>query len=143
MNEMNEGGNMKILMTVFALFLASGAASARTISSPIPPVLKCGEKTDGKDPCYVMPRGIPTTVAENQVLTFVDVQDSRCPLDVLCVWAGFVVTSFTLESADGSTPPQSFRLSLDTRYEDTDVYVDEATGLTVVLKAVTQHLVSE
>lgn len=133
---------MKSLWLMLAL---AGAVPVQTASAePLPPKvpdLKCkaSEESD-RAQCFILQLGAPPTlVAENVLLSLVDVKDSRCPLDVLCPWAGFVTTTMVLKTLDDSVPAQKLSLSLDPRYDTTNLWVDEATGLTVILEDVSRR----
>jgi hypothetical protein len=124
------GGFMKALCLILALATWS-TAQARPIDTPIPPT--CKENPAEPAACAILELGGPVVSVGPLRLALLDVQDSRCPLDVVCVWAGFVNTTLALKSLDGSVPAQKIQLSLDPRFPETDVWVDENSGLMVQL----------
>lgn len=79
----------------------------------------------------------PVAINKTLNLSYVSAKDARCPKLVLCVWEGFVVADFILESTDGSFPKQNLQLRLDRRYKGSDTWLDEASGLTIILDTVT------
>ncbi|WP_141733904.1 hypothetical protein [Oligoflexus tunisiensis] len=118
-------------LCLFLALTAWGAVQARPIESPLPPT--CKDHPSEPAACAILELGAPAVAVGPLQLAFRDVQDSRCPLNVVCVWAGFVTTTIALDSEDGSVPAQKIQLSLDPRYPETDVWMDEASGLMVQL----------
>ena len=51
----------------------------------------------------------PLVLPDQSVLTLLSVEDSRCPVDVVCAWAGELAAEVSLQTADGRT--ETLRLS--------------------------------
>lgn len=69
--------------------------------------------------------GTPITVTFDSVG-----QDSRCPSDVKCVWAGDASLTLTLKSTAGSSLQVSLHTNLDPKAADYAGYRIRVTGLT-------------
>lgn len=41
------------------------------------------------------------------IISVIDIEDSRCPTDVVCIWAGTNIVSFTLQSKQNRTNEKS------------------------------------
>ncbi len=59
---------------------------------------------------YKQPVAVLTGAAGATQLTLTDVQDSRCPINAYCIWAGYAAV--TVELTDATSTLQTARLSL-------------------------------
>lgn len=70
---------------------------------------------------------LPTTAGGPVRFGLTSVQDSRCPSDAQCIWAGYVAV--TVELTDGTAIPQTARISL--RYKDLPDYASDSVAVTL------------
>lgn len=73
------------LVTLAAVFIAAAA---------------CAHAAPGAGATLSLTEQQSATVAPGAILTYVSVNDSRCPPDVQCLVAGKIVYSFTLKQGD-------------------------------------------
>ncbi|HEU4852601.1 MAG TPA: hypothetical protein VFT37_10660 [Telluria sp.] len=59
---------------------------------------------------YVLTKGVPTPLSPSASLTLTEVEDSRCPAGVQCVWAGRLAYVLSLQSCAKS---ETFKLTQD------------------------------
>lgn len=91
--------NRILPLATFALLLAASFA-VRWDSTPA----RAAETPQGGPTEAVLAPGGYLQLPDGTRLTFTDVaSDSRCPKDVVCIWAGNVALAFGLETADGGT----------------------------------------
>lgn len=64
-----------------------------------------------EDNLYVLAEGETVTVSSGEALTFVAVEDSRCPADATCVQAGSLIVELAVTAADDTA--ETIQLSLD------------------------------
>lgn len=69
-------------------------------------------------------------------LTLLEINDSRCPADVQCIWAGELSAHLKLEGPEETAPPQEFFLGT------VRGRTAEASGFTFTLKDVSESLVT-
>jgi hypothetical protein len=81
--------------------------------------------------------GAPVRIAGIWKLSLVDVKDSRCPLDVDCVWEGMVTATFRLHAYPAVGTSEDIVLSLDPRHPAGKVWMDKRKRLKIELEAVT------
>ena len=80
-----------------ALVLMTALAAAGCLNSPTGPDAVAGTPFDLKP-------GAVSSLPDGARLRFERVQsDSRCPMDVMCVWAGDAIIAVTLNPAKGAT----------------------------------------
>ena len=80
-----------------ALVLMIALAAAGCLNSPTGPDAVAGQPFDLK-------AGAVSTLPDGTRLRFERVQsDSRCPMDVMCVWAGDAIVAVTVNPAKGAT----------------------------------------
>ena len=60
-------------------------------------------------------------------ITLTNVQDSRCPINAFCIWAGYAAV--TLELKDAAAAPQTARISL--HYKDLSQYSADSVAVTL------------
>jgi hypothetical protein len=114
---------MEALMSVLnrlPLRLALAAALTSPLAACHPPVMASNEASnaapansgDQAPASVVLAAGESADLGSGRQLKFLRVQnDSRCPKDVQCVWAGEVTLAFELSTAEGSS---NFELSSHT-----------------------------
>ncbi len=101
---------MKMTLWALALVASVGCASSTDIELPIDPVVDTSWEV-------TLQAGEEKTVA-NGVLRvgFVGVsEDSRCPVDLTCVWEGNAVVDVTLTLGSGPTIPVQVNTALEPR----------------------------
>jgi hypothetical protein len=98
------------LLLLIATALAAGCASSPAVTGPV--VYSQGEAADS-----VRIRAGETIVVEGIRVRFIEVRnDSRCPTDVVCVWAGDATVVLAVElNCDCKAP--TFALELHTMLE--------------------------
>ncbi len=132
---------MKSLWLMIAL---TGAVTAQAAPvRPFPKPLTCKETVARPGTCAILQLGAPAATVESTDLALTDVSDSRCPLDVDCVWAGYVTAELLVENAQAGVREQAITLSLDPRNPGANVWIDDASGLTVILQDVSRGTATE
>lgn len=95
------------------------------------PLLSCADVVD--PPCLDSPKGEEISLKKSQTISyckenisisFVDVlNDSRCPSNVTCIWAGFVQVKLDIQGISGestielATEPNSYGISSQVDFE--------------------------
>lgn len=65
----------------------------------------------GQQRAFTLEPGASAQAAPGVVLRFEEVEDSRCPPGVRCVWAGKLACRFSLSRSGDGGAPESFTLS--------------------------------
>ena len=121
---------MKTTTLFFLLILVLSGCSLFDLLSP------GANRTENKEVVTLEEGETATLSAFHATLTFVDKsEDSRCPIDVDCVWAGRATVQLNLVVAQ--SPPASFTLTLgdapDQRRDDDGYPVIDTLGLRITL----------
>ena len=107
---------MGTLRPIFLSFLSTGLFlfGCGASAAPTEPATPAGEKLAQPDSSGQLSLAVAgqAEVAPGVVLTLERVvADSRCPVDVTCVWAGEIRVAFALESPGTETPRLEFELA--------------------------------
>lgn len=107
---------MGTLRPIFRSFLSTGLFlfGCGASAAPTDPATPAGQKLAQPDSSGQLSLAVAgqAEVAPGVVLTLERVvADSRCPVDVTCVWAGEIRLAFALESPQGEAPRLEFELA--------------------------------
>jgi hypothetical protein len=104
--------------------LALSACTVVSANAPEAKVVKAGDEFDLSPSQSAVVDGGAVT------LTFVKVnEDSRCPTDVQCVWAGDVAAAITLGVAGGEKSPTTIHTNIDPKTTIAGAYKVEVVNV--------------
>lgn len=121
---------MKLFLSIAISLCAALPARADDHSVPTPSAAPTCEASDSS--CLVLEEDQSFDLAEGGSLAFLGIpEDSRCPLDALCIWQGRVRVALKHQGLDES---QKFELGLGGTLKPQ--WIDASTGLVLSLEQV-------
>lgn len=116
-----------LFMAAFSLFATAAHAEGLEFEMAPPPACDSSDSS-----CLIIEQNHSIELSDIGRIEFVAVQeDSRCPVDVFCFWAGQVKVVLKKDSLDGA---EKFVVGLGGNLES--AYIDGRTGKAIVLEQV-------